>query len=376
MKRDLAAFLFTALVAAGSAAACSQRKAIGAGTWNPKSAAAYLDRRTEWWMDWNGAARDHETFCISCHTALPYALARSVLAPNDANASALERRLIDNVTRRVRLWNEVEPYYNRDADKVAESRGTEAVLNALILASRDARRQQLSEDTRRAFEHMWALQQAQGGRAGAWSWLHFGLEPWEAADSPYYGAALGALAVGLAPQRYAAAPAVQSHLLPLREYLNREYSKQSLANRLVVLWASTRCGDVLAPDRRTTLIRETFDRQESDGGWSLFSLARSPNASALRTYVRSWIRPNEPGDGGSDGYATGLVVLALLEAGTPADDVHVQRALAWLRRNQSANGDWPGYSLNKRRDPTSNIGRFMADAATAYAVLALTRADK
>ena len=44
--------------------------------WNLQKAAAYLDQRADWWMNWPRAARDHETFCISCHTAVPYALSR------------------------------------------------------------------------------------------------------------------------------------------------------------------------------------------------------------------------------------------------------------------------------------------------------------
>src|SRR5580692_12541184 len=48
-------------------------------SWDPKAAAAYLDQRAAWWMGWQGASRDHQTFCISCHTALPYALSRPAL---------------------------------------------------------------------------------------------------------------------------------------------------------------------------------------------------------------------------------------------------------------------------------------------------------
>jgi hypothetical protein len=103
-------------------------------------------------------------------------------------------------------------------------------------------------------------------------------------------------------------------------------------------------------------------KQQADGGWSLASL------------VGDWKRHDgTPQETKSDGYATGLASLALEEAGVPRGDVHLKQGLAWLASNQNpADGRWSSSSLNKQRDPSTYIGRFMSDAATAYAVLALT----
>ncbi len=56
-----------------------QAQAGDAKSWDRKAAAAYLDARMSWWESWPSAARDHETFCVSCHTSLPYAMARPAL---------------------------------------------------------------------------------------------------------------------------------------------------------------------------------------------------------------------------------------------------------------------------------------------------------
>ena len=365
----------SALLVAMLFAGCSGPETRISLEWSPEGAGAYLDRRAGWWMGWESAARDHGSFCVSCHTALPYALARASLreALNEDGPSAGERRLLDNVIKRVRLWSEVGPYYadrEDDAQKATESRGTESVLNALILADHDARERWFSEDARTALEHMWEQQQTTGDDAGAWPWLQFGLDPWEGKDSRYYGATLAALAAGTAPDTYRSNAAVVPRLNALRAYLKRDYLEQPLSNRVTLLWASTKLSGLLDTEREQSLVDEIFSEQLPDGGWSLASLHK-PRTS-LSSRVRSWIRND-----GSDGYATGLVVYVLLEANMPREDVGLQRGLSWVIAHQNkAEGFWPASSLNKHRDPSTDVGRFMSDAATAYAVLAVTKANR
>jgi squalene-hopene/tetraprenyl-beta-curcumene cyclase len=280
--------------------------------------------------------------------------------------SAPEARLLENVAKRVRMWKEVEPFYpdqTRGLPKTSESRGTEAVLNALILSSHDAQAGVLSDDGRRAFENLWALQLRTGDLSGAWAWLNFHYEPWEAEGSAYYGATLAAIAVASAPGNYGASAAIQDRRTLLRDYLRRGLDAQHLFNRANLLWASSLWPDLITRDQQSAIAADLRRAQQPDGGWSLatFGAWKRGDGTAL--------------DARSDGYATGLAALALQTAGVAASDQALQRGLAWLSAHQDPQaGSWLASSLNKQRDPATDAGRFMSDAATAYAVLALTRA--
>jgi squalene-hopene/tetraprenyl-beta-curcumene cyclase len=379
--------LTVAIVAALGLAACSQRTPA-AGMWDPQGAASYLDRRMAWWESWRGSARDHGTFCFSCHTAVPYSMARPALSDvlGEQGTTSEERRMLDDVRKRVRLWHTVDPFYfdappahdysgaPTGAGKAAESRGTESVLSALVLAWQDARTGsgQLSSDTRMALENMWEEQLTHGDSRGAWGWLNFRLAPWEVVESQYYGAALAALAVGVAPGAYASEPQVQEHLGQLRDYLRREYPAQPLHQRLVLLWAAGKLPGLLDANEQRALIAQVLQLQNSDGGWSLSKLMAGCCSE------RTLLNHND-----SDGYATGLATLVLAQAGDPKIAAQVARGRAWLMDNQTGHGGlwmrgaeefWVARSLNKNRNISSNVGRFMSDAATAYAVLALTAA--
>jgi squalene-hopene/tetraprenyl-beta-curcumene cyclase len=334
--------------------------------WDAKAAAAYLDGRAEFWSTWSNAQRDRGTFCMSCHTTLPYALARPALRLplGERGPSAAEQKILGNLMTRAQNWRDIEPWYpdqTRGIPKTSESRAIESVMNALVIVRRDASAGQLSDDARTALDAMWKLQMKTGPNAGGWTWLNFNYEPWESPNSPYFGASLAALAVGSAPGAYAASPEIKDNVTALRAYFAREHGKVSVLNQLMGVWASARVADLLTHDQRQSTIDATFALQQPDGGWSTTSLGSFKRVD------------NTPNDTHTDGYATALATLALQEGGVAPSDPHVVRGLDWLRRNQDrASGRWIAASLNKQRDPESEPAKFMSDAATAYAVLALT----
>ena len=113
-----APFLATAGYAASPNGVDSSTPTSTPTLWNQAAAAHYLDSRETWWQGWSVSQRDHKTVCVSCHSVLPYALSRSSLRGplGEEAASGPEHIMLNNVLRRVTLWNQVEPFYHTGVD--------------------------------------------------------------------------------------------------------------------------------------------------------------------------------------------------------------------------------------------------------------------
>jgi squalene-hopene/tetraprenyl-beta-curcumene cyclase len=341
--------------------------------WDRAAAAKYLDGRAATWFAWDGADRgqgEHKSSCVSCHTLLPYALARPALRKLTLGTlpNKFESRVLEQTKKRVANWERLDSpefrlMYDFSEDKKKEARGTEAVLNALILARHDRAegKESPSDITRKAFAHLWATQVRQGEMAGSWNWLNFGLEPWEAGAGRYFGAVLAAGAVGTAPGLYKPGTDTEldARVESLRSYLRSNLPKQNLHNRAWALWAAALLPKVLTDDERKQIVSDLRAKQQAAGGWRLADLGGYRRGDGAAQ------------DAAGDGYATGLVLYVLRTAGVPRNDPQMAKGLAWLEANQAATGEWRGSSVNRKRDPATHTGKFMTDAATAYATLAL-----
>ncbi len=258
---------------------------------------------------------DGQTRCVSCHTAVPYALARPFLRATlgETAQTKHEARMLDYVRRRAASTTADQPYYDHTEAKKIESRGVEAVLNAVVLTylTPDSRSSAPDPHVQAAMTRLWQAQRPDG----AWDWLEFGLEPYEAPDAVYYGATLAALAADSASGRRASNNANgQAGVERLQRYLRSSFASQRLFNKAWALLAASRLDGVLTTAERTAAIAELESRQRADGGWSMTDLG-----------PWRWQRVEPPfappgrvdADllAASDGYATGLVVFALRRAG-------------------------------------------------------------
>jgi squalene-hopene/tetraprenyl-beta-curcumene cyclase len=115
----------------------------------------------------------------------------------------------------------------------------------------------------------------------------------------------------------------------------------------------------MTPAERGRAVKELLALQREDGGWSLPSLGGWKRQGGKANDKRA----------PSDGYATGLVLYVLRQAGTPVTAGPVRRGVGWLKTNQRASGRWFTRSVNADR------AHYISHAGTAFALLALQACD-
>ncbi len=335
--------------------------------WNAGLAMQYMDSRQKEWNAWPPALRSGVP-CVSCHTGLPYLVARPALrqAFNQKTGPTLYEGLLVAGMRATVMRTDANDLFGSLKGRIADQvYGAQVVMAALVLAMDDAPRGRLSAEGEQAFERLWLAQLKSGPDQGAWLWSDFDLDPWETKDAAYYGAALAAAATGLAPANYQGRPEIRQNVAALRAYLRQGQRTQPLHNRVTLLWAAAKLRDLLPEADKQAILNELWRKQEPDGGWTIQSLGPWKQ------------RDKAPGAVGSNSYATALVAFSIGQAGVPPAQAGLSKALAWLKSRQDPRGGyWAAQSMNHKFDPGGMPEKFMSDAATGYATAALLAAGQ
>jgi squalene-hopene/tetraprenyl-beta-curcumene cyclase len=315
--------------------------------WKAK-AGVYLDTKSGAWITTAAAGLSNNPTCNTCHTTTPYMMALAQFdKPSTPNAAKVRASFVSRL-------NATKSYYGPPGSaKEKESFGTEAILNATSLAFGDlAVGTAISADSKAALDKMWSLQRADG----AWDWLDYGLEPWEIRND--WGTAMAGLLAATIPQGTSAAQTAGT--AKLIGYLKSRATKMAFHDKVMVLWTSGSLPGLMDRAAADLVADELSAKQLADGGFSIGSFGKGARAAAIANT--------------SDGYATAFSVLALCkgtENGKDREDV--KKGIRWLATHQDADGSWVGQSTN--RDKKTN-NQFMREAATGYAVLALTQCAK
>lgn len=302
--------------------------------WDREQAVRFLEHRQAEWAAWK-PAQNKAGSCMSCHTGVPYLLARKAMG-----ASVDGEPLVRATVQRMLAKPQAIP--------MGFDEGAEAVLNVWTLSLSNGS----AEARTKALRRLWDLQILTGPEKGSWSWVMAGLEPWDSPTANYFGAALAQQAL----REYAGVP--KARIALLRGYLKSHAKGQPLHNRLA--WVAF--GDSSGAAERAAVLRELWDMQEADGGF---------RTEAMGPWME---RKDAPADRGSNAYATAWAAYTALEAGVGCTDARLRRALGWLERRQDrSTGAWQAVSMNRVHEPGSIVAGFMTDAATGFAVAALSR---
>lgn len=312
----------------------SEVKIPGAHRWERRLPETSIPAAVDY-MERGVLAWDEKYKCIGCHITGIYMMTRPALVGLGPPPPEVRNIVVTSM----------EPYLDAGYEQVLRTghRTAQVVYAAAGLAEWDAHvARGLLSETDRTLRLMFRLQDTDGAWEVPTCW-----PPLQ--SSRFQLATVAARAIGKTPEwlEQVKGTPVEEKVGRLKNYLVNEPPPHDYA-RVWLLWAASEFEGILNVQKRERILETIFELQHADGGWSIRDFAQfhewgdGSRVSKLESEAEFYLVP-------SDGHMTGLVVVALRDAGIPAGDPRIQRAIAWLERNQRASGRWWTRSLNSDR---------------------------
>lgn len=313
-------------------------------------AVEYLEKGA---VAWNGQRK-----CITCHTNGTYMSVRPALSATLGKPSEATRDFFLEVLKTLAA---------EKRSKLKQStRPAQVIYLANGLAEWDAHvTKQLAPETEQALSLMFEIQLD----TGTWG----SLDCWPPYESDaFHEATVAAMATATAPGWLKKVTDSKDEkqlgaVEKLKSYLRTETPPHDYG-RTLLLWANCRMPGLVDDVRKQELIAMLFGQQREDGGWSVRTFA-APEKWGKGNREKKLKDEPEFSAPPSDGHMTGLALIVLREAGIPASDSRVQKAVAWLTSNQRVSGRWWTRSLN------TDSWHFITYSGTAFPLRALQLCD-
>lgn len=301
------------------------------GTATMASAAKYLNDGAVCWV--------REKTCVNCHTTGPYMAERPALSkylgkPNDEILADFIKTVPEKISPQKETEKDGLRYYPGSWTSIWRSMG---------LAEWDKHvNGKLSETTDRSLREMFARQSANG------SFVSFGEVEIPHITTDFELSLQAARAITAAPGWLDGLKDVEliARVDRLKSWLKSASPKNDY-DRILRLQLAHYMPDLVSQAERDSALQLLASKQHDDGGWSTRDMSPVNDwhfkmSETVLNLVNGLPDAAKPG---SDAYMTAFAVVLMRQSEVPASDPRIQKALAWLKREQRVSGRWWMHSL-------------------------------
>lgn len=296
-----------------------------------KLAAKYLEDGAVSWV--------REKSCVNCHTTGTYLAERTAWTKQFGPASAeVHKDFVGSVPKEVKPVKETATRGHKHYPSTFYS-----VWRSLGLAEWDKNTTgKLSEPTERSLHDLFERQSANG------AFVSHGEVEIPHITTDFELSLQAARAITAAPGWLAGLKdeSLKSRVAKLKDYLRTGAPKNDF-DRVLKLQLAHYLPELVPSAEREAALKLLSSKQHADGGWCIrdFSALNDWHFEISDTVRKLVTGLPDAASPESDAYMTAFAVVLLRQSNVPASDPRVQRALAWLRREQRETGRWWMQSL-------------------------------